>query len=148
MVSKNSLGRHFLQVKKFRKYKAKDLKVRVFILSIGLRSVILKSIFLETPLPRSALFSLPPQRNFPTSFKPKVATAKFLWKIQKKSGTYYEKWFGRHASFPPGRSVKKFLAHVARVKKNASSQQSVVSIYGPLGYGPSTLPLRHSACCH
>ncbi|KAK4024766.1 hypothetical protein OUZ56_010207 [Daphnia magna] len=25
------------------------------------------------------------------------------------------------------------------------SQQSVVSIYGPLGYGPSTLPLRHSA---
>ncbi|KAK4024770.1 hypothetical protein OUZ56_010249 [Daphnia magna] len=28
--------------------------------------------------------------------------------------------------------------------------QSVVSIYGPLGYGPSTLPLRHSAveiCC-
>ena len=23
--------------------------------------------------------------------------------------------------------------------------QSVVSIYGPLGYGPSTLPLRHSA---
>ena len=24
-------------------------------------------------------------------------------------------------------------------------QQSVVSIYGPLGYGPSTLPLRHSA---
>ena len=25
------------------------------------------------------------------------------------------------------------------------TQQSVVSIYGPLGYGPSTLPLRHSA---
>ena len=25
------------------------------------------------------------------------------------------------------------------------NQQSVVSIYGPLGYGPSTLPLRHSA---
>ena len=24
-------------------------------------------------------------------------------------------------------------------------EQSVVSIYGPLGYGPSTLPLRHSA---
>ena len=30
------------------------------------------------------------------------------------------------------------------MKKNVS-QQSVVSIYGPLGYGPSTLPLRHSA---
>ena len=30
-------------------------------------------------------------------------------------------------------------------KKKKGSQQSVVSIYGPLGYGPSTLPLRHSA---
>ena len=26
-----------------------------------------------------------------------------------------------------------------------NNQQSVVSIHGPLGYGPSTLPLRHSA---
>ena len=29
--------------------------------------------------------------------------------------------------------------------ENKKIQQSVVSIYGPLGYGPSTLPLRHSA---
>ena len=27
-------------------------------------------------------------------------------KYKKKSGTYYEKWVGRHASFPPRRSVK------------------------------------------
>ncbi|KAI0215384.1 hypothetical protein LSAT2_032561 [Lamellibrachia satsuma] len=26
--------------------------------------------------------------------------------------------------------------------------ESVVSIHGPLGYGPSTLPLRHSASMH
>ena len=32
------------------------------------------------------LFSLPSQRNFPISFKPKVAIAKFVWKMQKKSG--------------------------------------------------------------
>ena len=32
------------------------------------------------------LFSLPSQRNFPISFKPKVAIAKFIGKMQKKSG--------------------------------------------------------------
>ena len=31
-------------------------------------------------------FPLPSQRNFPISFKPKVAKAKFVWKMQKKSG--------------------------------------------------------------
>jgi hypothetical protein len=31
------------------------------------------------------------QRNFPISFKPKVAIAKFVWKMQKKVW-YYEKW--------------------------------------------------------
>ena len=44
--------------------------------------------------------------NFPISFKPKVAIAKFVWKMQRKYDTYYEKWVGRHASFPPRRSVK------------------------------------------
>ena len=41
---------------------------------------------------------------------------------KKKSGTYYEKWVGRHASFPPRRSVKgvnhiscKFQIEVNRV---------------------------------
>ena len=29
---------------------------------------------------------------------------KFVWKMEKK--WYYEKWVGRHASFPPRRSVK------------------------------------------
>ena len=29
------------------------------------------------------LFSLPSQRNFPVSFKPKVVIAKFVWKMQK-----------------------------------------------------------------
>ena len=33
-----------------------------------------------------ALFSLTSQRNFPISFKPKVAIAKFIGKMQKKSG--------------------------------------------------------------
>ena len=32
------------------------------------------------------LFSLPSQRNFPISFKPKVAIAEFIGKIQKKYG--------------------------------------------------------------
>ena len=30
-------------------------------------------------------FSLPSQRNFPISFKPKVAIAEFFWKIQRKT---------------------------------------------------------------
>ena len=40
------------------------------------------------------------QRNFPISFKPKVAKAKL------KKICYYEKWVGHHASFPSRRSVK------------------------------------------
>ena len=51
------------------------------------------------------LFSLPSQRNFPISFKPKVAIAKFIGKMQKKVW-YYENWVGRHASFPPRQYVK------------------------------------------
>jgi hypothetical protein len=50
-------------------------------------------------------FSLPSQKNFPISFKLKVAIARFAWKMQKKVW-YYEKWVGRHASFPPRGSVK------------------------------------------
>ena len=42
------------------------------------------------------------------SFKPKVAIAKFIGKMQKKVW-YYEKWVGRHATFPPRRSVKSLL---------------------------------------
>ena len=49
-----------------------------------------------------------PQRNFPISFKPKLAIAKFIRKMQKKIW-YYKEWVGRHASFPPRRSVKKIL---------------------------------------
>ena len=37
------------------------------------------------------------------------------------------------------------LKQIFRKKIEKKSQQSVVSIHGPLGYGPSTLPLRHSA---
>jgi hypothetical protein len=50
------------------------------------------------------LSSLPSQRNLPISFKPKVTIAKFIGKMQKKVWCY-EKWVGRHASFPPKRSV-------------------------------------------
>ena len=42
--------------------------------------------------------------SFPS--KPKVAIAKFVWKMQKKVW-HYVKWVGRHTSFPPRRSVKK-----------------------------------------
>ena len=52
---------------------------------------------------------LPPVcRKWENSFKPKVAIAKFIGKMQKKVW-YYEKWVGRHASFPPRRSVKDFM---------------------------------------
>ena len=58
----------------------------------------------------SQLFSLPSQRNFPFSFKPKVAIAKFIEKMQKS--LVLEKWVGRHASFPPRRSVNWILQGV------------------------------------
>ena len=67
--------------------------------------------FFILALPFSLLFppfSLPSQRNFPISFKPKVAIAKFIGKMQKKVW-YYEKWVGRHASFPPRRSVNHYF---------------------------------------
>ena len=35
---------------------------------------------------KGRIFSLPSQRNFPISFKPKVPIAKLIWKMQKKSG--------------------------------------------------------------
>ena len=46
------------------------------------------SQFSKTKLrqPTGQIFSLPSQRNFPISFKPKVAIAKFIGKMQKKSG--------------------------------------------------------------
>ena len=52
------------------------------------------------------LFPLPSQRNVPIFFKPKVAIAKFIAKMKV---CYYKKWVGRHASFPPRRSVKQSL---------------------------------------
>ena len=72
-------------------------------------------IFLSLPLPSHA-FSLPSQRNFPISFKPKVAIAKFVWKMQKKVW-YYEKWVGRQASFSQISSVKLLLANHANSSK-------------------------------
>ena len=35
----------------------------------------------------------------------KIPLGKFIGKMQKKV-CYYEKWVGRHASFPPRQSVK------------------------------------------
>ena len=35
--------------------------------------------------PTGQTFSLPSQRNFPISFKPKVAIAEFFWKMQRKT---------------------------------------------------------------
>ena len=62
--------------------------------------------FVKTKLGRP--FSLPSQRNFSISFQPKVAIAKFIGKMQKKVW-YFEKWVGRHASFPPRWSFKGHL---------------------------------------
>ena len=61
--------------------------------------------FAKLRQPTGQTFFPTSQRNFPISFKPKVAIAKFVWKMQKKVW-YYEKWVGRHASFPPRQSVK------------------------------------------
>ena len=56
---------------------------------------------------------LPFQGNFPISFKPKVAIAKLVWKMQKKVW-YCEKWVGRHASFPPRRGSFIFCSFLAQ----------------------------------
>ena len=42
------------------------------------------SQFSKTKQPTGQIFSLPSQTNFPISFKPKVAIAKFIGKMQKK----------------------------------------------------------------
>ena len=42
--------------------------------------------FAKLRQPTGQTFSLPSKRNFPISFKSKVAIAKFVWKMQKKSG--------------------------------------------------------------
>ena len=62
---------------------------------------------------------LPSERNFPISFKPKVAIAKFVWKMQKKVW-YYEKLVGRHAS------LAMFLERSENVTRNLFSDQSNV----------------------
>ena len=53
----------------------------------------------------------------PVSFKPKVAIAKFIGKMQKKVW-YYEKWVGRHASFP-SRQYSSLVIHMGHACKNA-----------------------------
>ena len=65
--------------------------------------------------PVGRLLSLPSQRNFPISFKPKEAIAKFIGKMQKKVW-YYENWVERHASFPPRLSVRDECSGVAESK--------------------------------
>ena len=56
-------------------------------------------------------FSLPSQKNFSISFKPKVAIAEFIWKMERK--IWYSIWGrgggGRHASFPQKPVVKEPL---------------------------------------
>ena len=49
-------------------------------------------------------FSLPSQRNFPIYYKPKVAIAKFIWKMQKKKSGIMKS--GLDPFFPLRRSVK------------------------------------------
>ena len=44
------------------------------------------SLFNKTKQPTGQFFSLPFQMNLPISFKPKEAIAKFIGKMQKKSG--------------------------------------------------------------
>ena len=49
--------------------------------------------------PTGQTFFLPSQRNFPISFKPKVAIAEFFWKMQEKNLVFHFEGV-RHASFP------------------------------------------------
>ena len=60
--------------------------------------------FAKLRQPTGQVFSQPYHRNFPISFKCKVAITQFIGKMQKKNW-YYEKWVGCHPSFPPRRSV-------------------------------------------
>ena len=48
-------------------------------------------------------------RNFPISFKPKVAIAEFFWKMQRKTWYIFHFGGGRHADFPQKPVVKVFL---------------------------------------
>ena len=41
--------------------------------------------FAKLRQPTGQTFFLPSQRNFPISFKPKVAIAEFFWKMQRKT---------------------------------------------------------------
>ena len=46
-----------------------------------------------------------PKMEYKFSLHFPIAIAKFVWKMQKKVW-YYEKWVGRHGSFPLRRSLK------------------------------------------
>ena len=48
---------------------------------------------------------------FRTNFAMATLGLKEMGKCKKKSGTYYEKGVGHHASFPPRRSVNQILVH-------------------------------------
>ena len=80
---------------------------------------------LDDLLSKSKLFSLPSQRNFPISFKPKVDIAKIIGKMQKRFW-YCEKWVGRHASFPPRRSVKQAYDPQTFCKADAKLLHSIL----------------------
>ena len=56
--------------------------------------------FAELRQPTGQTFPLPSKRNFPISFKPKVAIAEFFWKMQRKTWHVFHFGGGRHASFP------------------------------------------------
>ena len=71
----------------------------------------------------SPSFSLSSQRNFPNSFKPKVAIARFEWKMQRK--TWYS-ILGLDAKLLPFKLVMLSFVKKSSVLKNLSMRQKLI----------------------
>ena len=73
-------------------------------------------------------FSLPSQMNFPISFKPKVATTEFFWKME--SNLVFQFWSGRYASFPQKPVVKAVSTN--EMRSNKCSFSRVLPMFWPV----------------
>ena len=61
----------------------------IFQTNLAMATLCLSLVLLNWDSQQGRTFSLSSQRNFPISYKPKgpkIAIAKFVWKMQKKSG--------------------------------------------------------------
>ena len=73
-------------------------------------------------------FSLPSIKNFPISFKPKVAIAEFYWKCKEKSGIPFWGWTPRHASFPQKPVVNALIYYKELVMELATSEFALSAV--------------------